>query len=59
MSKAIEKTGRIATADNTAYTAHFVHPNSALGGTSFMLRTLYAIAEKVIRAVDIISHNLV
>jgi len=32
-----------ATADNTAYTAHFVRPNIGYAETSYMLEMLYAI----------------
>ena len=41
MNEMIEKIERIATADNTSYTAHFVRPNSTFGGTSYMLGTLF------------------
>ena len=30
--------------DNTAYTAHFVHPNFGFAETSYMLETLYEMA---------------
>ena len=36
-----------ATADNTAYTAHFVRPNFGYAETSYMLKTLSAMGDEI------------